>query len=371
MNDHYFKTPVNPTDFDFFKVFEAPACSNKREPVISYMNKMSGIKWTPKESFHIGWKVQGDFNVSLQYDKGNYYYGVPYARTKCALNFFESWLEKDGTYEPNSVYYEETIGNNCSISMCMAYQQIINFPVMPGGYKPCEFRGDALRFPGNIVRPDIEGYDSEDVWQANDKEVILDAYSKLDSADILYYSNKHKSGHTRMVSKKGETFFGPDGKIDAEQSYLYVTEQTNAWDKAKKEQGIYTTWWVNKKYTFALLYEKKFMPVTLSIFDSDEKLEDAYLAFKGTNTPETIMSGVKGVISSNFPLNSISAVVRNEEGKKVLEQHLITFDVQLSCDLGEKIKLDFNSLPSGKYTFELTAGLARGLTDITKFEFTK
>ena len=118
------KDPPKAEDYDYFHVFKAPE-GTPREIVYNYMYAMSQIKWVATESWTTTWKGEGDFGVNLPYEKGKTYYGVPYARTNATLDEFQMYVTNKGTFTPNSPYYEEIIGNHCSSSMVMAYQQVI------------------------------------------------------------------------------------------------------------------------------------------------------------------------------------------------------------------------------------------------------
>ena len=116
------KQPVpDPLEYDFIHKFAAPE-GNPRDIVFNHMLEMSKVKWVATESWTTTWKGNADFKVSLSYEKGKTYYGIPYARTNATLDEFMLFL-KDGNFTPNSPYYEEIVGNHCSSSMVMAFQQ--------------------------------------------------------------------------------------------------------------------------------------------------------------------------------------------------------------------------------------------------------
>ena len=353
-------------------IFKAPESDNYRQVVKDYMMEMANVTWTPKETFSIKWKGEQRFKINLTYEKGKTYHGMTYTETKGCLDLFNQLLE-DGQFTPNSEFYEECFGNHCSASMDMAYQQIIDFPYA-GGVKPSPARGTMLALANGLKLPyDLIGqrYDSADVWLVNSKNAVMEAFAAVDMGDIMYYCDKHKSGHARMVSRASEVVRFENGEIDPENSYVICVEQTNQFDKPENVGEKKTTWFIDHKYSFAKLYEKRFMPVTLTIYTSGEKSKDAYIVYEGNNNAETIKNGLNGTVDTTFPLNYVRVTVKDKEGNLVghsIKYNMIkSYHVDLA-DLTEDLKLD--TLPKGTYTMNIRAGIARGGKDFETFEFT-
>ena len=352
-------------------IFKAPETDNYRQVVKDYMKKMSDITWTPNETFSVKWKGDAKFGINLTYEKGVTYHGVTYTDTKSSLDLFEQCLE-DGVFTPNSEFYEECFGNHCSSSMDMAYQQILDFPYT-GLLKPNPQRGTMLALVNGLKMPTEYGinYDAADVWAANSKNDIMEAFACLDSGDIIYYSDKHKSGHARMVSLPSEVVRFDNGLIDPENSYVICIEQTNQIDKTEWANNRNTTWWIDHKYSFAKLYEKRFKPVTLTIYTSGEKSKDAYIIYTGHNNAETFKTGLNGNVTTTFPLSYIRVTIKDKNNKLV--KHSIKYNLPDShgAELSELYDaLEVSKLEKGTYTVTIRVGIARGGVDFEKFEFT-
>lgn len=351
--------------------FPAPEGKNYRKIVKDYMMKMAMVEWTPKESFDIKWKGDPRFKIELRYEKGVTYHGITYTDTKGNFDMFEQLLE-NGVFTPNSEYYEECFGNHCSSSMDMAFQQCFDFPYT-GTVKPNSRRGTMLKLCGNLKQPTVygDGYDAADVWAINSKNDVMEAFASVDTGDILYYSDKRKSGHARMISLPAEVVRFDNGLIDPENSYIYTVEQTNAWDKTEAAQGRNTTWFVDHKYSFAKLYEKRFKPVTFTAYTSGEKLKDAYIIYSGKNNAETIKNGVSGTVTTTFPLTYVRITIRDKEGNLVRHGIFYNLPNDYHVDISElNEQLNLDTLEKGTYSFKLRAGIARGGADFENFEFT-
>ena len=214
-------------DFAFFKVFEAPT-GDYRQIVKDYMIKMSEYKWIAGEDFTITWKNKGDFTVNLQFKKGQTYYGLPYSEARSSLEQFSMFCEDGGTFTHHTYYYEELVGNHCSSSMGLAYQQLIDFPYSPS-LKPIGERIGVTKLIDGLKKPEGDSWISIDVITLNGRQAMFDAYAKLETGDILgKFING--TGHTRMVDKVvlSKTVAG---KINYANSYVSCIEQTNQFDK--------------------------------------------------------------------------------------------------------------------------------------------
>ena len=358
----------NPLDYDYFHVFKAPE-GNPRDIVYNYMYAMSQIKWVATESWTTDWKVPQDYTVNLPYVKGKTYYGLPYSLARSSLDEFSQYVENE-SFTPNSHYYEEIIGNNCSSAMDLAYNQILNFP----GYcqlRPSTNRTDLLKFPDGIEVPPARSSNPDDwisqtVFSHNGLDAMYNGYAQLGKGDILYRMIDG-SGHTRMVSKV-EVTRSVAGKLVPAKSYIYCIEQTNTWADNKRN----STWFVDRKYTFSECAELLFMPVTFHIFHEDNPvLEDAYIMMKGKNSPESVKKLLNGVVESTFPLTYVRATVTDSEGKIVGDTYKNNMHSTYKVSVRNfDSQLKISKLPAGTYTFDLRAGIARGGVTLESFQFT-
>lgn len=358
--------PTDTTQYSFFQKFEAPT-GKPREIVMDYMMKMAEITWTPKEDFTICWEGTPSFDagMSLNFYKNKTYRGTTYGNTHCSLELFEHFLNESNVLDMDSYYYEHIIGNNCSTTMTLAYQQIIDLPISV--LKPISSRLGKLKLAGDLKIPEGLGdsWYSNDVFQTNGQEAVYEAYTTLDSGDILYKSIQG-TGHTRMV-RKVEVYKSAAGKIMPARSYVYCVESTNAW-----EDKTYTSlWFIDRKYSFSELYDGAFMPVTLEIFHEDNPTyKDAYLAYNGKPTAENVKKGMlPGKVSSNFPLNYVMVTIEDGNGNIAYRDTKAGMTTNYSFDM-RKIYLKTSDLAPGSYKLTVRAGIARGGADIATVDFT-
>jgi len=345
-------------------IFKAPE-GNKRDIVFDYYMKMATVPWVAPHDFCNTWApgTEKDYGVKLDYIGGKTYYGVVYANTKANYDEFMEHVDENGVLHCDSYYYTEIVGNHCSSSMFLAYQQII--PMGYGTLRPSEARKGLTSLPYNLKNPGKGVWVSQDLFDLNGEEAIYEAYTTLETGDILFFC-KHGSGHVRMVSGV-EVKRNEDGKIDPENSYVITVENCSAWYTEEKN----STWHINKKYSFSRLFKRLFMPITLDTFHDNTPITDAYVFFEGNNTPDTLKDGLKGIITSNYPINFVHVNIKDKDGKLVKKLHLRNMSEVLKIDLAEEsANAGLFDLPNGEYEYTLRVGIARGKCDFENFKFT-
>ncbi len=355
--------------YDSYKKFEAPK-GNPRDIVYDYMYAMSQVKWVASKSWTSRWKKEGDYEVNLSYTQGKTYYGIPYTNTKCGLSVFENYVI-DGKLYPNSEFHEELVGNHCSSSMGLAYQQILDFPYS-GGLRENEARKGIIKLAAPLETPPGRtpnnpwDFISKNITAHNGAEKLYAAYASLDKGDILF-KMIDGSGHTRMVSKV-EVKKTAIGKIIPSRSYIYCLEQTNAWADSKKN----STWFIDRKYSFEELNRTNFTPYTLCIYhEENPKIFDAYIMMTGKNTEKTIKKMLTGTINSTFPLNAVRATITDANGNVVREAMKYNLSNNYKINVRDMTPtLGANKLPAGSYTFKLQAAIARGSWEVETIPFT-
>ena len=366
-NSYVEPIPSDTSKYSFFQVFKAPV-GNPREIVMDYMMKMAEVKWQPAEDFTIGWEGTPSFdpNMAIKFYKGKTYNGTTYGNTHCSFELFSQFVDENGLLKMDNYSYEKIIGNNCSSTMTLAYQQIVNMPISV--LKPISSRTGLLKLAGNLRIPADKGdsWYSAEVFAENGQDAVYEAYTTLESGDILYKSIQG-TGHTRMV-RKVEITKSAAGKLMPTRCYVYCVESTNAWDTSAQT----STWFIDRKYSFSELYSTMFMPVTLEIFHTENPTySDAYLAYDGKPTDNNIKNGIlPGTVTSNFPLNYVMVTVTDNNGNIVKREVKAGMTTNYTFDM-RKIYLKTSDLSAGTYTLTIRAGIARGGADVATITFEK
>ena len=344
--------------------FKAPEGS-KRKIVFDYYMKMATVPWIAPHDFCNTWEPgkEKDYGVKLDYKGGKTYYGVVYANTKANYDEFVEHIDENGVLHCDGYYYTNIVGNHCSSSMFLAYQQII--PMGWGTLRPSEARKGLTSLPANLKSPGPWTWVSKDLFDLNGEEAIYEAYTTLEYGDCLFYA-KHGSGHVRMVSGV-DVVRDEDGKIDPEKSCVITVENCSAWYTSDQN----STWHIDKRYTFARLFKTLFMPITIDSFHDNTPITDAFIFYDGKNTADTVKNGIKGMITCNYPINYVHLNIKDSEGKLVKKLHIRNLGDVRMIDLAEESReFDVNDLPAGEYEYNLRVGIARGKCDFENFKFT-
>lgn len=343
---------------------------NPRKVVIDYMYKMAQVKWTPAQDMDF---TQGENEIAknLFYKKGVEYQGVIYitgSRTMTDCEEFMEQLNEKGEYT-GPITKKDAWGSHCSSAIRLAYDKV---------EKGLKFDYTAEMVPsakqGTLPVGDYKFEDTfkttDEIIEANDASVIFDSYTKLQPGDCIL-TCWGPTGHARMILEvKIEK--SAAGKVNNARSGVVCIEQTNAFDKTRKD-GVNTTWYVEHFYSFSELYEAKYIPLTIATLNQTEH-EDTEFTTKSV-TPDSIVSEgkLKGLIRSSYCqiqsvtveiLDSSKNVVATETIRNTNKDPLVfQFNNHKASDA-------FTGLAAGNYTYVVTANTLYGSAKVVMTDFT-
>lgn len=334
-----------------------------RKVVYDYMYKMSQIKWTPSELLDLS-----SISPQLVYTPGTEYVGMPYVtQVAGTYEMFMDVLE-DGKYVGPTTA-KSAVGNHCSSSIINSWKQVSN--TITAGYtvNMMPNKGKGTVPVGEYVY-EKDDQSTEDIVRHNKQDVIFDAYTKLQLGDAILSAGKsgqwNNTGHTRMVVSLN-IVSTPGGKINPNRSTIKTIEQTNAFDK---NASVKTNWYVFHEYTFADLYSKNYIPVTVK--ELSETPEEPTFKASNLNTPRNIVRGkLKGVIYSNHVIKSVTVTISEKNGDTVLEETYRNPNDKNFFFEERPLPDSFKELEAGRYFFKLTVSIAYGDVDIHGFYFDK
>lgn len=212
--------------------------SQPRSSVVSYMNSMASIVWTPNVSFkHWSYGKNGGNNHT--WSAGTTYYGIPYSQAsrETTLEAFQSKLSGMRYVGPSgqSTY----MGNDCSSAVSMAYRKVnASFPIT----------NTTGLYPVKRNTKKVGGYNdynstsSTYICDKNGQSMMKKSYQALQVGDLLLTNS---DAHVMMVTGVGN-------------NYVTVTHQTTY------RSSLHSTWRINEKWSFDSLYSSKYIPVTMA-----------------------------------------------------------------------------------------------------------
>ncbi len=378
------ETPIVSTQKEeIISPFKTPDVS-MRDWVENYMREMSKVVWTPSQDMDLTKDYAGNtVGKTLYFKKGEIYHGLPYVNlsTDSDLEDFTSALQWD---EENSVYVydcpsdrkgEEALGNDCSSAILHAWKRFDTdiYAYDTGSCFPLD-ENTGIHTIGNL-KTDKSDKTTDTIISKNGSEKIFIAYSKLQKGDMLIWRLKNgnsTTGHTRMVVDVhvSKTL---TGKINPAASYVTTIEQTNQFDPDAANDGKNTTWWVDHKYSFSMLLEKSFIPVTCRAFS--EELPTPNITLKDVNTKKTIgyvNGNLYGSIKSNYPILSVTVNIKDINNNIIHSQkhkpkigHIIEM-VSLGI-----FKIDNTTLTAGEYIYTIEVETVCGFGEVYNIEFSK
>lgn len=210
--------------------------STARSTVVSYMNSMASIAWTPANSFkHWSYGKTGGNNHIWR--AGTTYYGIPYSQSNrnTTLEAFKANLSESTYVGPagQSTY----MGNDCSSAVSIAYRQVNGaFPITnTTGLYPVK---GMTRKVGSYNDYNLQS--ASTICTRNGQAVMINSYKSLQPGDLLL-----RSGHVMMVTSVGA-------------NSVKVTHQTTY------NSSLRSTWRINETWSFTSLYSGRHIPVTMA-----------------------------------------------------------------------------------------------------------
>lgn len=331
-----------------------------RQTVLDYMVLSSSIEWKPREDMDFSHDTA--FTAQTIYKAGETYHGVIYSPKRTSTYVFVKSLTADGYYT-GGTDWATALGTTCSTSIFAAWKLVSNsfncsatqemIPNEKNGICPVgEYNLDALKtYTGDITT-------------ATGKDAMFAAYSLVKPGDAILaaWPKDESKGHIRMISQEPEIVLLGNGKIAGPRSFLYTTEQSSS----MYDMGSYkTTWKVNGKYSFDEIFAGYYIPVTIKEFATGE-FEDSVITFEGGNNARNVVAGVKGVVTSNYFINTVEIEITDESGKVVMSKTCVPDG--FTCDIADST-FKLTSLEAGNYHITVTVKTGMEERKVMDFDF--
>lgn len=288
-----------------------------RDRVVEEMYKMGTVRWTVKQDLP---------NYNGSYSNKYTYIGMPYNHMGSNMKRFSYCVNEDGTLKdwlyatPPEDGYDTYVGNDCSTSVLHAWFTVSNSV----DFMRCTYMLPQYADIGGCLK--VGEYNSDfklattnytDVFvQNNDAQTMYEAYAKLRKGDAYVYMVP-VGGHTRMAAEDAVVVRDQNGLIAPE--YSYVISHEHGLSAIDEVNMTNTSWGINKKYTFANLYEKWSIPVTCEELVTGEmekptcQLQEGAAGKAGMTT---------GLVQANYYLVDVRLVIKDSQGSTVMDHML-------------------------------------------------
>ena len=361
-----------------------------RAMAVKAMRDMLTVKWTPSQAFKY-YKMSGTAqDMSINFEKGKLYAGLPYTAAGTSLfHFFEYYDPKTGvlnakTFQSGSL--DEILGNSAascifwswsSVCASVSGQSTSSFVYangcLPVGPYTYDFSINAF----------AEGNTTLQICEDNGQELMYQSYAEVKPADGLVFVNFYE-GHAAMAVDEAHVVKDAAGKINGEESYILIQEQVfqglEAPTVSAEDPNAATFGSLDKKMTFSALFEKKYLPVTTAEFLGQASYQKPAVTYVPIESGETRAAVGAGRLQSSFQIISVTVLVTGQDGKeavnrkKVLDREAIRDGSGLDYDLSAMRLEDFlkRKLAEGQsYRYEVKVLTATGETFTpVAFDFT-
>ncbi|MBR2309135.1 MAG: hypothetical protein IKA47_01195 [Oscillospiraceae bacterium] len=204
----------------------------------------------------------------------------------------------------------------------------------------------------------------------NGEQTMFESYAAMELADGIV--NYGSAGHVLMCTGAPVVVKNADGSINGQESYICVTEQAQTWKERENDQGdkFLMKPSVDRKMTFAKLFEKNYLPFTFAEFTGAHPVEDTWCKFSLEGDTITDRQLFKGHITANYGILDAYAIVTDDEGKEIYKHAVrskgsscwdLAF-VRFAADPADHNNVEtWGKLPvSGEFGLKLEVQLATG-----------
>ncbi len=287
--------------------------------------RMRAVQAT-RDLLTIRWFIENDIEYkhtankrALLYEGEKTYAGLMY--TKASSGFFQfleyynsetGCLEYPGTADELKL----ELGSACADSLLWSWSTVCNS--ISGGFYPVLMVPANGFIPvGDYTIPEyITSYHempSYAIIENTPKETILDAYTKTLPADLLI---SNSGDHAMMVVAEPTVVYSNGSTIDPENSYLLIQDQWSSGDEVEMDgEMVKLTGRLDKKFTFAELYEKNYIPLTAAEFIGEKPYDKAAVTVSDPDC-SSLDKLADITVEANYPFTVINVLSIDTKGKE-------------------------------------------------------
>jgi hypothetical protein len=369
----------------------------RRAQVVAKMRQMGDIYWRATED--VKYRISSTARW-VEFKAGRIYRGMPYAYARSdQYTFLEFAGEPDekGIYDisglttthlGNGSTYAR-IGNDCSGSVNFSWSSVgadisgtnsSRYMIEANGYYKV---GDYAYTPTDDGRVGI----SKEIVAANGKEVMFEAYAKVQPGDGLD-TTAAGGGHVILVVDK-HIVYNADGSINGEKSYIHTLEQTPDPVSITVQQHSYNEQldqivydiYIEKNLSFNQCYSSGYLPITVKVLTDPSPVAEPNVVDSLDPSEYTYENLFQGELTCSRMISSVTITVTDENGqvfsytgsgirasiRKYYMQNFLTEDPAVMRGSLELDKL----IPGENYHCTVKVQLASGdIITVRDFDFT-
>ena len=351
--------------------FIIPASEEEmREMTVAYAREMSQVVWKAPENMDFSRAVS--WADGLNYEFGHVYHGLPYTSDKPMGN---ATLEEFASHVTDKLVYfgpttwNELPGTDCGGQVRLAY----GWAGVLCGKELEEMVFDPDAYGQTFGLLPVGGYDWSgytrnsttlaSVLEPNGRSFMDECYAQLQMGDNLFVLMEGGGEHIILVTDTPNVVRDPDGAIVSAESTVPFLEISTTIFRG----DYYRTNWREAEYSFEMLYNIGFIPMTMEGFRKAAEVpvfRTEQIDLSGELSFHDLMSGR---VCSNYNIFSLTASISDAAGNEILSDTI--YPASLRADLsGMGYAPELLSLPAGNYRYTLTAGIGFGSTKVIDSE---
>ncbi len=341
-----------------------------RQLCVDFFNFSKTALWIPDETFDY---IRNNHGHKDQMIKGMIYGGLPYIGVSSGNVYrLMDWMDEEtGVVNmAEATKNEKFFGNQCSIASYWGWARVINSANHTWTNHMQEANG-FLRVGPYTYSDAIKDFTSENpdndpsksttkaICEANGEQIMYQSYAQMKMADGMV-----QTGHVVMCSVSPVVVKNPDGTINGKESYLYLTDQGQAWENGTSEKNDKYQFKgrVNSKQTFETLYKSAYLPFTFAEFQGTDPCEKSTCTLNYEGDSISIDSLKASTVSTNYSFSDIYIKVKDQDGKELYEKvYRAPMASVREVSLNSVIfHTAFNKYATGENTVEIVCQLGTG-----------
>ena len=346
-----------------------------RQLCIDFFRYAKLAQWIPDDNWDFTHHDDGRSPDTLQ--SGLVYGGLPYVGLAASsiYRLFDYMDPETGVVNiKDAGQFQKAFGNQCAQGAYVGWSRVINsadYGGTPSMTKANKFFPvGSYTYQNMEILPSWNGdYGTDEVIKnENEADTLYEAYALMKHGDgIVYYTT---AGHVVMIATDPVVVRDADGKIDPNQSYVTVIDQTPTWKNYTTSEGQTYAYQANvdEKWTFAKLLKGNYLPFTFAEWLGTDPIEDTEIKFEHEGETITMKELTSSDVTCNYHIYDLYAEVYDKWGSQVLKlanrsKSASNYEARLSTLASEYNTVwgDPDSLKAGgDYTVKVYAQLGTG-----------
>ncbi len=321
--------------------------------------------WIPDEDFDY---IRNKNGSRDKMSAGEIYGGLPYIgmATGNIYRLMDYMDEARGVVDmseasKNSKFF----GNQCSVGAYWGWARVVNSADYNWTYNMVASRGfiPVGPYTYNTAISSLKEQGSDDICSANGEQIMYQSYAQMLPADgmIAYHPT---GGHVIMCSKAPHVEYLPDGTIDGENSYLYITDQHQKWVEQESAAGVTYQHknYINRKFTFRKLFKAYYIPFTFGEFLGTDPVEETVCTVNLEGSHITVTQLKNAVVKANYGISDVYVYLKNPAGEILFYKAArVVRAGETELGLSETVYgATFDRYADGKHTVEVVCQLGTG-----------